>query len=128
MRAWRSAECCGASGSATASHFIGPISILMDRVAWSELTDAEIVARRAGGRRRYNTVRQFRRDLRWRALLERCPSLLALVSHTGMQQRLAAELGVHPSTMAREVKASLLSYRPCPLCGHWVPRESFRAS
>ncbi len=100
----------------------------MDRVAWSELTDPEIVARRAGGRRRYNAVRQFQRDLRRRALLERCPSLLALISRTGAQQRLAAELGVSPSTLSRDVRAILAAYRPCPLCGHWMPRDPLAAT
>ncbi len=94
----------------------------MDRAAWAAPTDPETVARRAAGRRRYNAMRQFWRELRRLELLERCPSLLALISRTGVQKRLAAELGVSPSTISRDVKAILLSYRPCPLCGHWMPR------
>ncbi len=94
----------------------------MDRAAWSELTDPETVARRAAGRRHYNAMRQLRRELRRLELLERTPSLGLLMTRTGVQKRLAAELGVSPSTISRDVKAILLSYRPCPLCGHWMPR------
>ncbi|HZU05713.1 MAG TPA: hypothetical protein VFB73_07065 [Chloroflexota bacterium] len=94
----------------------------MDRVQWAAWTDPEIVKRRAGGRKHYNAMRRLQRDLRRLEILERSPLLLTLLSKSGAQQRLAAALGVHLSTISRDVAAILAAYRPCPLCGHWMPR------
>ena len=70
------------------------------------------VERRASGRRHYNSVRQFRATLRQMQVAR----LLA----QGVRRRraIARRLGVHPSTISRDVQAILArSPGACPTCG-----------
>ena len=92
--------------------------------AWSALTDPGTVARRAGGRRRYNAWRQFRAAYRRRDV--------ARLLLDGMRQcDIARALGVHPSTISRDVKYLVKmarENRKCPLCGSQIasPRRVSR--
>jgi hypothetical protein len=78
-------------------------------------------SRRAGGRRRYNLWRKTIRDLRraqvWR-LLANYPIL-----HRGKVMAIARELGVHPSTICRDIQAIKRRLRACPQCGQF-PRPA----
>jgi hypothetical protein len=83
----------------------------------SEGLSWERICRRAGGRRHYNSVRQYC-ALQRRAEVARlwCASPDA----RRWQARAAQELGVHPSTISRDVQAlldELNRTRRCPLCG-----------
>ena len=76
------------------------------------LLSQDEVERRASGRRHYNSVRQFR-------ALERQGQVVRLLAQ-GMRtrQEIARRLGVHPSTISRDIQAlQALSLRPCPTCG-----------
>lgn len=95
----------------------------MDRKHWGRPTSWDEVCRRAGGRRHYNSMRQFQRELRLLAILERTHSFLPLLHRTGAQKRLAAELGVSASTISRDVKRLLNTHTYCPTCGHYVPKS-----
>ena len=81
---------------------------------------ADTVARRAGGRRHYNALRRVR------AALRRHDVLTLIVRHDldltarGTSSRIASALGVHRSTVFRDVQAILADLRrgrPCPCCG-----------
>ena len=80
---------------------------------WSGFTDFEIVKRRAGGRRHYNSVRKLRAQVR---KLE-----AGILLMKGMRKAdIAKQLGVHRSTITRDVQAQfreLNENRKCPLCG-----------
>ena len=70
------------------------------------------VERRASGRRHYNSVRQFR------ALERQVHVVRLLVQGMRTRQEIARRLGVHPSTIRRDIQAlQALSLRPCPTCG-----------
>jgi hypothetical protein len=70
------------------------------------------VERRASGRRHCNHVRQFRALARQRQVAR----LLGQGVRT--RQAIARRLGVHPSTISRDIQAlEALSLRPCPTCG-----------
>lgn len=76
------------------------------------------ICRRAGGRRAYNAQRQFAAAFRLREVA----SLLRDGHH---QAEIARRLGVHPSTVCRDVKKlykMALRERTCPVCGQgYVP-------
>jgi len=80
---------------------------------WSAFTDFESVKRRAGGRRHYNSVRKLRAQVR---KLE-----AGILFLKGMKKAdIARQLGVHRSTITRDVQAQfreLNENRKCPLCG-----------
>jgi IS30 family transposase len=69
---------------------------------WSDPTDPRNAARRAGGRRRYNATRQF-------LAAERRLKVARLVheygNDWGVRARIAQELGVHRSTVTRDIQA-----------------------
>ncbi len=83
------------------------------------------VCRRAGGRRGYNAQRQFAAAYR-RSEVARL--LLAGVGRrhsglTGQQAEIARQLGVHPSTISRDLAAIQRHWQNgglCPVCGHGV--------
>ena len=105
----------------------------MDRVAWGQPTSPAIVARRAAGRRRYNAVRKTlaaeRRVKVLRLALELSGSFDKHKSAErpmggwigwGLQAEIARRLGVHRSTVTRDLQASLRkeqALKPCPGCG-----------
>jgi hypothetical protein len=99
----------------------------VNRVQWNSPATADEVARRAGGRNRYNAYRRLHRDLRrallWDWLAERRVNLGDLRWRTGGQARLAAELGVSRSTISRDVAALLPLVEWCGRCGYMVPKK-----
>ena len=117
----------------------------MDRAAWGSPTSPTVVARRAAGRRRYNSVRNLLAAER-RAQVARlaCELLGEYPRHDspdrpvgawlgwGMQAEIARRLGVHRSTVSRDMAHSLRevqALRPCPSCGREsVTRRSARRS
>ena len=68
---------------------------------WSEKTDARTAARRAGGRRRYNLLRQIEAS-------DRLGEVMRLQFHFGIargsQTLIAKSLGVSRSTICRDFK------------------------
>jgi DNA invertase Pin-like site-specific DNA recombinase len=84
-------------------------------VRWSNPVSNTEAHARAAGRRAYNSTRQFKAMMRTgevvRLLRERGWS-------RGVQADIARELGVHRSTVTRDVKRALFAdQRPCPTCG-----------
>lgn len=86
--------------------------------AWSTPTTYDEVCRRAGGRRRYNAVRQFLAILRRKRVLD---LLRRYGVRRGVQTRIARELGVNRATICRDLKALLPEQPPCPTCDRPVP-------
>jgi hypothetical protein len=77
----------------------------------------DALERRASGRRHYNAVRQSNASFRRSQVAQR------MAAGTTSRVALAARLGVHPSTISRDITA-LLGARPgaCPTCGRpFVP-------
>jgi hypothetical protein len=69
---------------------------------WSELTDFDLVCKRAAGRRRYNAQRQAEARERFKVVIA---AILPPEGHKrGTQAQLARTLGVHPSTICQDVK------------------------
>src|SRR5262245_21969088 len=97
------------------------------RATWGNRTDWQTVCRRAAGRNRHNAVRQARAALRrkklvtlWGEQAQRGASIL----DRGAQTALAAVLGVHRSTVCRDVAAILADMNErgaCPWCGTLKP-------
>ncbi len=86
---------------------------MTDRKAWGQWINTDEAYRRAGGRRHYNAVRQFRASFRRLTVASR---LLAGLS----QAAIARELGVHRSTINRDIAAMAKMARRsgfCPCCG-----------
>ncbi len=81
---------------------------------WSKWTDFETVKKRAGGRRHYNDLRRIYAKLR--------RNEVALLFAQGFEQaEIARRLGVHRSTVGRDVKSFfeiLHEEKNCPVCGH----------
>ena len=81
----------------------------MNNNEWSRPIRWDEVCRRAAGRRHYNAIRTVRRALRRREvarLLVKYGGLYGPSSH-GLQARIARQLGVHRSTICRDVWAIL---------------------
>lgn len=78
--------------------------------------DPAAVHRFIGGRRNYNSCRQFARALRWQKLIT-----LWAKNPRAKKAELARDLGVHRSTVCRDIKAILAESQKlesCPICGH----------
>ncbi len=78
----------------------------------------EAICRRAGGRRHYNT---WRRDLAFMRRGDVLKQWRASRGAPGWQAKAAVALGVHRSTITRDVEALRAEMRqgsPCPMCGH----------
>ncbi len=87
---------------------------------WSRNTRWDEVCRRASGRRRYNAVRRLHAELRRHDLIERARELGTWLTERGFQAAQARRLGVHRSTISRDVKLitrHMAQAKPCPLCG-----------
>lgn len=84
--------------------------------AWTAPTTPDAVARRAGGRRRYNALRQQKAHYR-RTILRELLFAKGKLFEPGIQARLARDLGVSRSTICRDMKALLCEGHPCPCCG-----------
>lgn len=70
---------------------------------WSEHRPADEVHRRAGGRRAYNRLRQIRAAERRLRIAHRLIHAGGL--HHGLQANIARDLGVHRSTVCRDIAA-----------------------
>jgi len=87
----------------------------------------EQACRRAGGRRRHNSWRQFmaiyRRYEVARLLLAGVGTRHGQGLLSGQQAAIARQLGVSPSTISRDVAVLQQHWQgggPCPVCGHEV--------
>jgi DNA invertase Pin-like site-specific DNA recombinase len=76
---------------------------------WSQSTSAEEAYRRAAGRRAHNLRRQLNASYR-RAEVVRLLALYGL--KPGVRARIASELGVHPTTIGRDLKIILDHLEP----------------
>ncbi len=89
----------------------------MQRTVWSETVATDEAHARYLGRRRYNALRRDQAALRRHRVAE----LLGEVGYLqpGVQARIARHLGVHRSTISRDVRALLrgLPAPTCPCCG-----------
>ena len=76
---------------------------------WQRQIDWNAVCRRAGGRRRYNAMRRRKADARRVAIAEVLDGLglVALFARRGLSVRLAAALGVHRTTVWRDLQRIL---------------------
>jgi AraC-like DNA-binding protein len=84
------------------------------------------VFRRAGGRRRYNALRHSKQ-------LHRRVQVADLLDKYGWPQHgsiaaIARELGVHRSTVLRDLQALHRLSRPCPRCGQLPVRRRMNAT
>jgi hypothetical protein len=111
----------------------------MDRKSWSAPTDPETAARRNAGRRRHNATRRMRAENRRYHVAAMLAYLLeqdlATGAHRplgsglfgwGIQTEIANALGVHRSTISRDLRTLLLrsqEFRSCPGCGRVVMRH-----
>jgi hypothetical protein len=87
---------------------------------WNQRTDFESVCRRASGRRRYNAVRHLDMLMRRQETAELALRLGRGFFGRGARAEIARRLGVHRSTISRDVKALVtkaVAARQCPLCG-----------
>lgn len=80
---------------------------------WSLSVSAEETIRRAGGRRRYN---RWRRDCALYRQVQVFRLLREYGGEHGSITRIARQLGVHPSTVSRDV-SSVLRAETCWACG-----------
>ncbi len=93
---------------------------------WTAATDFETVCLRANGRRHYNALRQFRALMRRSEIVRLAVTKNISLFEHGFQARLARELGVHRSTVNRDLWAMMREARSrdrCPLCGSRVVFE-----
>ena len=88
---------------------------------WGAPTSSDEAHKRAGGRRRYNSHRQF-------VAFVRRQMVVALawefgLARRGSRSRIARAIGVHRSTVSKDIKAILAEMneaRDCPACGQPV--------
>jgi hypothetical protein len=71
-------------------------------MGWSEPVSDDLAARRAGGRRRYNARRAILARFRQARVMELLCAAPPLAH--GTQARIARELGVHRSTVSRDIR------------------------
>ena len=92
---------------------------------WSAYVPDEVAHKRAGGRKHYNSCRQFM-ALHRRLQVSELLAQYGLLEH-GVQARIARELKVSESTISRDIRALLHRHTWCPRCGSWVPRDQLEA-
>lgn len=90
------------------------------RINWQAPRTQDEAYRRHAARARWNSLRRLRAE-------ERRQRLLALILEVGglawgAQSVLARRLGVHRSTVSRDVQQLLARDPPCPTCGVRWPR------
>ncbi len=83
---------------------------------WSAATGTQEACKRAGGRRHFNAVRQFRALHRRMKIVESL-RVQGSFAERGVQARLARQLGVSEATISRDIAAILKISAPCPTCG-----------
>jgi hypothetical protein len=88
--------------------------------SWSQPTSWEEVCKRAAGRYKYNALRTFQAQLRRKEVL----NLLHRWGWVaGVQSQIAEHLGVHKSTICRDLKVIMPLMDECPTCGQLRPRD-----
>jgi hypothetical protein len=92
--------------------------------SWSAPTGFDEVCRRAAGRRRYHSVRRFLADLR----RDKVTELIAQYGYIdwGIRASIARMLGVHRSTISRDIAAILYTRARCPVCDTIVEKERLK--
>jgi hypothetical protein len=88
--------------------------------SWSKPTDWETVCKRARGRANYNSVRRLQAQLRRREVLH---LWWQWRDKPGLQTLIAAHLGVHKSTICRDVQRLFPLMTECPTCGGFRPQH-----
>lgn len=90
----------------------------MQRAMWSQTVSTEEAQARAGGRAHYNAMRQLDAALRRHQVAELIVAAGGFLV-PGVRSRIAAKLGVHRSTVSRDVQALLrgMPAPTCPCCG-----------
>jgi hypothetical protein len=92
----------------------------ISRSAWAAYATPDVVARRAAGRKHYNAVRAFRRDMRRARIPELLDQHGLSLWERGTPRKLGALLGVSQETARLDVLAILDYAREasrCPCCG-----------
>jgi hypothetical protein len=87
---------------------------------WSQPTTWEEVCKRVRGRTRINAWRKHVAALRRRQVLD---LLLRYGWKYGTQSLIAAQLGVHKSTISRDIRHLFPLLTECPTCGQLRPRR-----
>jgi hypothetical protein len=90
-------------------------------IDWNHPRSWEEVCRRHAARRRWNAVRRVVAEDRRRQVLELVLALGGL--QRGTQSRIAAALGVHRSTICKDLRRLLPLATSCPTCGALPPRD-----
>lgn len=93
----------------------------MGNIDWNHPRTWDEVCRRAAARRRWNAVRRVVAEDRRRQVLELVLALGGL--QRGTQSRIAAALGVHRSTVCKDLRRLLPLATACPTCGTPRPRD-----
>jgi hypothetical protein len=86
---------------------------------WSKPTNWDTVCRRARGRANYNSLRRLQAQLRWREVLH---LWWQWRDKPGLQTLIAAHLGVHKSTICRDLQRLFPLMTDCQSCGQLKPR------
>ena len=81
--------------------------------------DWDALCRRASGRRRYNSIRRLRAEVRRVQIAEH---LRRHGRHHGVQKLLAERFGVSAATISRDLKTLGASFSRCPACGRYSPK------
>lgn len=89
-------------------------------INWQARVSDNGAHQRAGGRKRWNSLRTFLADDRRRLLLELLIDAGGL--ERGAQSRIAEALGVHRSTISKDLKRILPLAKVCEGCGTRRPR------
>ena len=100
---------------------------MCSNTSWSAPTSLDEVRRRAGGRAKYNALRQVQALLRRREVLRLLLELGLHPGERGTAATLARRLGVHRSTIGRDLLAILEAHagrRACPVCGAQIVRSA----
>jgi hypothetical protein len=88
--------------------------------SWSQPTTWAEVTRRAAGRYKYNSLRRFQAQLRRREVLQ---LLHRWGWGAGVQSQIARRLGVHKSTICRDLRVLMPLLEECPTCHQLRPRN-----
>ena len=96
------------------------------RAAWSAPTSPEVVARRAGGRSRYNKERQARAAARRVLIWHEFGS--DLLRRRRVVGDISRAFGISRSTARRDCARLAESQVPCPVCGGPVPWDVLASS
>ena len=99
----------------------------MDARQWRQPTSDEAAWRRASGRRHVNAWRKFKAVVRQREVARLLLADGRSMFDRGVQSDIAKRLGVHRSTVHRDIWALIAeanTRRVCPLCGTRIAPDS----